>query len=338
MKLVYSFSVAVCLAGIADAQPTITSAFAPSIGDVFNSNILDTTSVVPGPSGANQSWDFSKLTSKGTSSTSYIDPTTTPYASSYPGTTVAVAVGSDYYYYSATSSGYYYQGNQSGTKSGFKFSNTEQLMAFPFTYNSTFNDIDSAQFFGSFPGNNVFGPVSGLADAYGTLKVPGAIYTNALRVKLKEVYTDTSFGLHSSSHITSTTYSWYVSTQHNPVFTIVINSSVASGLTSALKSVSMSTITTGINESKTMEMGMQLYPNPAKSTNAINMSYTIHQSSDIVISIFNALGQQMTKSVFPNQSNGFHTETIQLNGLSKGIYTVRIQGENALAVKNLVVE
>src|SRR4051794_9645834 len=85
------------------AQPTITGANAPVIGDVLVEQFT-TASVSQGNGGANQTWDFSTLQGNGDlSSTTLVSPSSTPYAANFPGANVA-AVSSGAYAYYLTSS------------------------------------------------------------------------------------------------------------------------------------------------------------------------------------------------------------------------------------------
>src|ERR1051326_3099027 len=106
MKKIYLFIALPVLCYLpVNAQPTLTGANTnPTIGQSFTDQMVNWQS--QGNSGANVTWNFSSLSSTGTSTLTWIDPATTPYNSNFTGANLANGTGSSDAYYTANSSSY----------------------------------------------------------------------------------------------------------------------------------------------------------------------------------------------------------------------------------------
>src|SRR5688572_14380412 len=71
-------------AGIATAQPVLTSTNMAPIGFTAPVSAAAPGSFNPGGSGASQTWDFSSLPLLAIGDVTIVDPATTPYGATYP--------------------------------------------------------------------------------------------------------------------------------------------------------------------------------------------------------------------------------------------------------------
>ncbi|CAA6817179.1 MAG: Unknown protein [uncultured Aureispira sp.] len=88
------------------------------------------------------------------------------------------------------------------------------------------------------------------------------------------------------------------------------------------------------NQAQSEVTQIKLYPNPAvkgKST----LAYTLNQASDVVISVYDLLGQELYKSVLKNQATGIHQANIPFPNVA-AIYFVRLETANGVHVLELV--
>src|SRR6187402_1311102 len=86
---------------ILHAQPTLTAGnYTPLAGENFYVNYHDGVNP-PGPSGANQTWNFSTTGITWTGSHSYATAASAPTASLFPGANLATGSGNDYSFYNA---------------------------------------------------------------------------------------------------------------------------------------------------------------------------------------------------------------------------------------------
>lgn len=81
---------------------------------------------------------------------------------------------------------------------------------------------------------------------------------------------------------------------------------------------------------------IKLYPNPAVKGKSM-LEYTLTQETNVVISVYDILGQELYKNILKNQGVGIHQAKIQLpNAATSAIYFVRLETENGMQVLELI--
>ena len=84
--------------------------------------------------------------------------------------------------------------------------------------------------------------------------------------------------------------------------------------------------TTGIEEQNNITSDFILYQNyPNPFNNSTQISYTLKESSNVNISIFNANGEFVKRLVNAKQSKGNHTVSFSSDGLNSGIYFYQLE-------------
>jgi hypothetical protein len=78
-----------------------------------------------------------------------------------------------------------------------------------------------------------------------------------------------------------------------------------------------------------------LYPNPSSQTT--NLSIQLAENEMVGITIYNLMGQ-VSKAFAADGQRGENTIAIDLNGIEKGIYLVKINVGNVSSTKKLIVE
>lgn len=280
MKKVVFYCFIVGLFGIeALAQPTINFGSIPNLGSTITSRDVDGTGINPGPSGANQNWNFTAYPDTGAIETlTYVSPAETPFAADFPTSNYAfqsetIDGATNYGFYNLNASTFELLGNATvnadNTTQVISLSNPQTALSFPTTLNSSNSDTYNLTF-----ENDVFsisssGTSTYIADAYGTLTTSLGSYSNVLRLKRRNTSLDTISSLfgtfYSSSNSTSYEYMRVAAGASYPVWTISYDTSVTV-LTGESISLNVKH-TTGNFPALTEQAGspgsLGIFPNPA---------------------------------------------------------------------------
>ncbi len=180
------------------AQITLTEAIIPKIGEKYSYTFCDTTNVFQGESGANKTWDFSKL-KKLTSPQSVVNfeivnPATGQGSSNFSSAEYAYLNEGSYGYYKSSSNSIERLGT--GYQGGSEVLTDYQIVSkFPFTYNDEFTDVFSGKMTvvqqGQTVNMNRGGTITIKADGYGTLITEKGSFENVLRIKATQKIYDT---------------------------------------------------------------------------------------------------------------------------------------------------
>lgn len=92
-----------------------------------------------------------------------------------------------------------------------------------------------------------------------------------------------------------------------------------------------------INEINIDTTSLTVYPNPAKDY--VNIHYTLKNKSNVTIRLYNNNGQIVSTLLENKQRNiGEYTQTIMTTNLKSGIYYIRVDMDNSIFVKRLVIQ
>lgn len=306
-------------------QPTLNSSgITPAVGETYAMKLFTATANQQGPSGANQTWNFSTLTASNTYHGSIANPASTPFSSTYPSATVCntIATISNYEYFTITSS----EMNRIGTARTFGpvtvvLSNPTKLLQFPLTYNNTFSDSYNGSITGPGYSGTRTGNLSATADAYGTLITPAGTYSNVLRIKVQETTTD-NLGSFGTTTTTRTDYFFYKNGIHWPIMSF---SEAVTGTTTT-RTGSWTESTVGINEINSSISNLTLFPNPVSISGTL--TFELKESGDVSLAIYDAFGRMVKEIENTFLPSGSHTRQIDLSGLASGLYGIRISSEN----------
>lgn len=332
MNKLYTFSLFAFLgasAVTAVAQPSLSAANTnPIAGESF---VINTAPyMAPGAGGANVTWNFSTLTSSGTNTFSYVSSSSTPNGASFPNANIAYTVSGMTDYYSATGSTYARAGAY-GNNTAISYSDVEQLLSYPFTYNSTF--VDS--FKSTYTSNGItlqrLGKITATADGYGTLVLPNGTVTNVLRVKWEEDYGDYYSGFAMYEYET-TIYAWYKPGVHYPIMSmteLVVNQGAANRYGSYMD-------VSGLGAFENSVAGnLLVYPNPSNSL--LNIDLSLQTGANVKISVINMLGESFIYSEQTAGAGNFY-KTLDVSGLAAGMYILQLDIEGTRMIRKITIE
>ena len=205
------------------AQPVITSASAPEVGDNFVVQSAGIVDFEPGNSGADLIWDFSLAQPDTVTGFAfeYVNPAGLPKADSFPDANLALAIASATSvansFFKVDANGIELLGNALTDVSITTYSDPRLQVVFPFTYQSGFVDPFSSI-------TNVAGLMtteegidSVFADAYGTLILPDRTngrsverFENVLRVRVitNQIQRISIGGILTETELRIVSYNW----------------------------------------------------------------------------------------------------------------------------------
>ncbi|MBC8147651.1 MAG: T9SS type A sorting domain-containing protein [Bacteroidetes bacterium] len=322
------------------AQPTLTDALMPTPWDITDLHPADTAFVNQGPSGANQTWDFSTVTVHfNPQGYYYYPPAHTLYDSAFPTATVALEVALNlfnYYFYETTTSAYTLLGEWSDIWQ-LPYSDTKLALTFPFTFNSTLTDTyggTSAPYSGT--SKTLTGNFTTTADGYGTLILPSATHTGVLRLKTIEHFTESYTGPDTPIVYDYVRYEWYDCVNKFPLLSIITFTQTVGSSVTPIKQVLLSTFAAGLGEAKIGRNELSIFPNPANETT--NLSLNLIEKSKVEISIYSLMGQNVKK--YPPKEYGAETinEKLDIKDLSHGNYFIRVKINDEYLLKKLIIQ
>jgi hypothetical protein len=287
-----------CIVGLITSgftQPVLNYSSTHSIGTKCNWYNIGGTTTTLAQSGANVTWDLSANACTPIGTFNAVDPSTTPYTSSYPTANLAyelnvtsTGISYDYFIDSPTEQNKI-AGGIGGT-SPVIYTNYAKSVVYPFNYLDTFSDTSQTTTGSPIPCTTTY-------DAYGTLIINGKTYNNVIRVS------------YSTGRV-----AWCIT---SPVmFPIVI-------LTGGYYLYQEPTTYTGIDDLKTNTQ-ITVYPNPAKDRLTVQLSNSDF-SKEIKLTIVNTLGQTI-KQVLINDA----VTSIELDNITAGVYFYQIQNNQAI--------
>ncbi len=306
-------------------QPTITSANMYAAGDVLTLQGADTIGVEEGPSGANQTWDFSGLSNQGSPiSQNIVLASGTPYAGSFPAADLAMDLGGGNYTYLDVAGSDLMQLGFGSTELTIAYTDPQKLMSFPYTYNTSYSDNLAGSYEVSGLVTDRTGTVSFLADGYGTLKLPTGTYSNVLRVKYIETTADViSIGpIDITTTTVTSSYSWMVPGNKNALMNITHVTVSTTGSTIHANSVSYYPGAVSATEPAVGKISLQLYPNPAG--NQVYLSAYLDETGSRKLSIINALGQTVSIVESAGYAAGVYQTEIDIESLPDGLYFIQL--------------
>lgn len=292
------------------------------IGQHFNVELFTDTLFDVGPSGANQVWDFSTIVSDSTLTKTIVVPDSTAYAVYFEESNICYK-NSDgrLYYYTIDSNKYEYHGTYNGNLVIWgDLENHQELMSFPFTYQTNFVDTFTNQF--NYFGINYFrkGVSTSVADGYGDIILPYDTIRNVLRVKRTDIFTDSASFFFNPVQGKIETTIWYKPGIVHNVF-VYIKSSY-NGVDSYYGSY-LNDIKTSLKElTRGKAQDLRMYPNPVKNSLSLKLN-DVPYDETLHIRITNIQGN----TVLEVDQNYNQLIELDVANFAPGTYIVSVIGE-----------
>lgn len=308
------------------AQPTLTATgINPVVGDVI---VTETAQyVAPGSAGASQTWNLA-MTSQSSATTTGATPSSTPYGSTFPTSTVCFGT-SPYVYYKTSATEWQTVGIVSPAPVVISYSNAEDMLRFPMAYNTNYTDAWSATFVSASYTYYRTGSTTVTADGWGTLTTPAGTFSNVMRVHFVQTYQD-STNIMSTPYViqyNNDEYMWYLNGNHTPIaavydLTITPGSPIQGGFY-------ISNVVSGIDDESAMT-SLNVFPTLASEN--ISFVYGVGQPSAVSITIYDAVGRAVKTVPQVQAYEGENTIVVSVADLPDGNYMAAITCGDALPV------
>jgi hypothetical protein len=330
-KLVLFAGAGLLAAASAVAQPVLTDARHQPLTGTSYTYFIGTNTPPAGNAGASQTWDFSALTPDNNEVIYYMNCSVTPYCSSLTGGTIAGKTGDNYLFYNTDNSKSQVVGFYAGNVL-LHFSDPEDHLRFPFTYNDNFKDSFKVDFSASGVAFKRLGEVETKADGYGTLILPTGTFNNTLRISRKELYTDyvsgaTAFVYEGQSYI------WYSADHREALLSLVVINANGSLLTQSYQYTNQYPLSVGnLNENR---IDLSLYPNPARE--ALNVSFTLDNNTDMSVNLLDITGREVLPGETRSYAKGKNQLTLSTGNLPSGMYLLQLRSGQSTIHKKVQI-
>lgn len=312
------------------AQPTISSSVAGEVGDEFSFTIVNTTDFDPGPAGENVTWDFSGIATSGTASNyTLITAEATGQAGTFPGANTASDYGSDTYAFFKISPSEYSIYGVYTPVTVISYSDPEEIVVFPLTYGTTNEDDLYSEFFSGIEtirsGSNEL-----LGDGYGTLILPSGTYTNVLRMKLQEDYSDEGVDFPITIEYNFESYYWFKEGVKGPLFQYNYQE-VVSGIPTVNESYQINNNMEEVAiQSNLTSSDVKLFPNPASEVLNLYASNGIQLHKAEIVDIAGRL-------VFAENLSG-QNNVLNIQDLLAGVYIIKLTSSAGVLVESITIQ
>lgn len=323
------------------AQYTMTDADLPQIGDSRVYYGLDTTGINEGPGGTGLTWDFSGgNTTSQTRILNVVAASSHPQGGSFPNSTLALDFSNGTYrFYTVNSNFMTYDGEVSLVNTPIPYDSTPVVYNFPLNYLDISQDTIAAYYntgaagFAFRNGNH-----NTIFDASGTLILPNGIsYGNTNRLVTFIQVKDSSQVFPLVTDITVTRVEWYQQGVTVPVMWTESSSVAVNGGNPTFTREIWYTDTAFVAVDDALVVAeMSLFPNPAQ--NQVRVSFELQGSADVNIDVFSMVGEKVQTLNLGEMGAGSYQEVLETQGLSRGMYFVRLNAGGTVSTQKLILK
>jgi hypothetical protein len=281
--------------------------------------------------GANVTWNFSAITPAGLSTTTtYIDPALTPFASDFAGSNYCASIlspqDSNYTYANLNSVHYDIYGSRSvndGDTSRTDFTNIYTAYIFPFNYGDNFSDTYESWTVSAAISAHRVSNMDLTYSGYGTLILPSVTYPNIMLLKRNYFSDDTLViaGQPSPRTRSGASFTFIDPVQSGNIFSIIYDTTTIANPPAVITSYNTCIRTFALDVAENSKSNiLSVFPNPATDRLMINVENGSHYSG---YTISDAEGRAITEEQMIIDYNF----AVAIHALPTGIYSIRLFNE-----------
>lgn len=303
------------LVGNLAAQPVITAADAPALGEQFTYKGAGLFVELPG-GGSDQTWDFSGSGGEPGNTLTVVAASAGAGAAAFPLADVALATSGFEEYIGITAAGLEHMGQYIGSDN-VVYTDPELYLPIPCNYGQTWDDDFAGQWAS---GTTTFtGNTTAMASGFGTLMLPSITLTNVLRIDLVQTRVESNGFTYVRT--ANTFYrpgtGYFVASNERAEFYLTTPLTLLN-TTEELTYLNASSI--GIEEDALATIGLELMPVPAMD----QVSLIFGTGGTTTVELFDARGRRVFTRSLGTFAPGIHRCELDLTGLSPGFYSVRL--------------
>lgn len=307
-------------------------------GDSINyTSAVNPGTVTPGAEGANVTWDFSNLEAEGPYIYNLVaeDPDDTFFGGSFPSATYArQPVFGTYYFYDVNATSLDYLGFASFFEE-MVLNDPLTLFYFPMQYGDFHTDTAGAVYNSN---GNQYAYITNNtieADSYGTLILPDATYTDAVRLKVSTNENFNGTTVSDARGVFTDTWYWYSPSVRGTLLFIAHETMVDNGVITEEARVNYRASTiTGINAPESLS-DMRIYPNPTNGQ--LNIELDLETGSEVTAALTDLSGKRVMNIHNGFQGAGTQTFKPDLSDLSAGFYLLSMNIDGQQLVKKIAL-
>lgn len=297
----------------------------PGIGQVFTYE--QAAYVAPPPGGAALLYDYSTLTSTGSTALNWIDPALYSNAAANPTAELALAAGPDTSLYATTAQGLELVGERNelfllGSTVVLDIQHTNNMLELklPLAFGDTWSDVVTGNVISDGSTGTRNGVITAVADAYGSVVLPGGTTAPVLRVRKELVET---VQIPIGGNPVNVAHKRIQVDHYAPWLKMPILTSYVDSLTYIVSVVETGTRymladPVGVPDAR-MDRGVVVYPNPA--SDVLSVAFMERMPSGTRITLCDAAGRVLRDRTL---SAGVVRHEEPLEGIAEGVYTLLV--------------
>lgn len=342
MKQFFNISLGILIFSTVSGQPTITSDSFYGSGDFVLAYDVVTENLNDGSDGANQTWDFSQLSTTEESAHwggSVVDPSLLDDFDFYNGANIAMVLNNGVIRYWSNNEQQLAAIGQGGDHDLLHLNNANKLLEYPFTIGSSFSDEASGTLYSTCRTYDWESTSETQGVGYGTLVLPSGTFENVLKVRRISftAKTETEHGFERENNIVE--HYWFQPGTAGPLFYMrAWSNNGCPGSNEGMEAFYAvhDNVAAGTNDFLNEDLFLSVFPNPANEHIHLN----VRSDKEIIgeIWITDMLGQSVLQVDEMSRIDKTRLYNIDLAELQPGLYVLNLRAEGIHKSRKLIVQ
>ncbi len=307
----------------------------PVAGDLWSNKTITDTTIQPGISGNGVIWNFSNyFVNPSVLSEHFVTPTGTSNDLLFPAANLKVTsfFGTEDYYYKASNYLQYLGSKNNAIELIISNSSIQKMLDVPMHYGDSI--VNPAVTGTGLQGYPITGSIKVKADGAGDLTLFTGAFVSTLRV-VTDINLVIAPGTGVDTYLRILKHTWYSTLYRAPVFQIAVIELDGPLGSSHQKHITVSTLTTDIENPFSPALNFTISPNPAKSKT--NIHIFLNKNSEVNFKITDLTGRLLIEEKRELEA-GNQSVMMDYSELPRGIYLLSLISGNLNRQQRLILE